>query len=71
MSPSPSPFQSFTTTIAAGVEGPVGLPGERARGGAHSSEEGALGLRGWCPQGGKQRAEARPIEPVGLGSASR
>lgn len=35
MRPSPSPFQSFTTMIAArtegGVEGPVGLPGERAR----------------------------------------
>lgn len=70
MSPSPSLFQSFTTTIAAGMEGPVGLPGERARGGAHSSEEGALGLRGWCPQGAN-RAEARLIEPVGLGSASR
>lgn len=55
MRPSPSPFQSFTTTIAArtegGVEGPVGPPGERAGVGAYSSEERALGLRCWRPEG--------------------
>ena len=45
----------LSATIAAraegDVEGPVGLPGERAGVGAHSSEEGGLGPRGWRPEG--------------------